>query len=403
MSKSIQVLRERREALAKETRNLLEQNPGATWDASCTASYDEKMASIGQVESEIARHEAVLALSSDRDFAVPSQADRDDSTDERSMLATWARGGEKALSSAQHKQFRNVTSTTVGAEGGFTVQTDVSKALQDALKAYGGVRTVAEILRTEQGNPLNYPTSDGTAEVGELIAENAGATSADPTFGSVSLNVFKFGSKIVAVPIELLQDSAVDIEALISARLTTRIGRVTNQMYTTGTGTGQPRGVVTASTVGVTGATGTTTSVTYASLIALQHSVDPAYRAGGQSSWMFNDSTLRSIRQLVDASGRPIFIPAYEVDRGGGEMDQLLGSRVVINQDVASMAASAKSILFGAFGNYKVRDAMEVNLFRFTDSVFARLGQVGFLAWMRTGGNYVDVGASLKHYVNSAT
>ena len=67
------------------------------------------------------------------------------------------------------------------------------------------------------------------------------------------------------------------------------------------------------------------------------------------------------------------------------------------------MAANAKSILFGYFKAYKVRDAMGFTLFRFTDSAYAKLGQVGFLAWARAGGNFVDVGNSLKFYQNSAT
>jgi HK97 family phage major capsid protein len=45
---------------------------------------------------------------------------------------------------------------------------------------------------------------------------------------------------------------------------------------------------------------------------------------------------------------------------------------------------------------------MEVTLFRFTDSVFTRKGQVGFLAWMRSGGQMIDVNA-VKFYANSAT
>lgn len=66
------------------------------------------------------------------------------------------------------------------------------------------------------------------------------------------------------------------------------------------------------------------------------------------------------------------------------------------------MAANALSIAFGDFSYYKIRDVMQVLLFRFTDSAYAKLGQVGFLAWMRAGGNLIDVTA-VKTYKNSAT
>jgi HK97 family phage major capsid protein len=45
---------------------------------------------------------------------------------------------------------------------------------------------------------------------------------------------------------------------------------------------------------------------------------------------------------------------------------------------------------------------MEVQMFRFTDSVYTTLGQVGFLAWCRMGGNLIDTNA-VKFYQHSAT
>lgn len=404
--KSIQALRERRAALAKETRNILDQNPGATWSPEHQKTYDANMEEIGRIEAEIDRKERVLALDAERqlDDVVRNgrrQSSDDDATDERSLVAAWARGGWEGMSADQRQAFRNTMSTTTGSEGGYTVQTEVAKALQDALRAYGGVREVAEVFSTEQGNPLNYPTSDGTSETGELIAENTTATDADPSFGTVALNVYKFSSKVVVIPFELLQDSAIDIEAMVRARLVDRLGRVMNTFFTTGTGTNQPRGVVTAAASGKVGTTGQTTTVIYDDLIDLQHSVDPAYRKDAR--FMMADSSLKVVRKIKDTQGRPIFVPGYEQGSPAGEPDMLLGSPIAINQDVAAMAANAKSILFGAFKNYKVRDVMQFTLFRFSDSVYAKKGQVGFLAWARSGGNYVDVGASLKYYQNSAT
>ena len=83
--------------------------------------------------------------------------------------------------------------------------------------------------------------------------------------------------------------------------------------------------------------------------------------------------------------------------------DRLCGYPIQINNDVAVMAASAKSIAFGDFSFYTIRDVMDINMFRFTDSAYAKLGQVGFLAWMRSGGQFVDVGGSVKLFVNAAS
>ena len=67
------------------------------------------------------------------------------------------------------------------------------------------------------------------------------------------------------------------------------------------------------------------------------------------------------------------------------------------------MAASAKSIAFGDMSYYYIRDVMSLEMFRFTDSVYTKVGQVGFLAWMRTGGNLIDVGGAVKLFINAAS
>lgn len=266
------------------------------------------------------------------------------------------------------------------------------------------MREVADVFSTDSGETINYPTSDGTSEIGELIAQNTTATAADPTFGLVSLPVYKYSSKIVAVPFELLQDSNVDIEALVTGRLGQRLGRITNTHFTVGTGSGQPNGIVTAAASGKVGTTGQTLTVIYDDLVDLQHSVDPAYRRLPGVGFMMADSSIKVVRKIKDGQSRPIFVPGFETGSPGGAPDTLLGSPVTVNQDVAAMAANAKSILFGAFRNYKIRDVMSVQMFRFTDSAYTKLGQVAFLAWMRTGGNLVDVsGASVKYYQNSAS
>ena len=402
---SIQALREQRAAIGKELHGLVNK---ADFTAADQAIYDERMSEIDRIDASIARISAVnervaAEAVEDRALEATARAVRNSGGDARAIFHKWLRGGDGALNAGDWESIRNTMSTTTNSEGGFTVATEVATSVLEALKAYGGMRAVAEVIQTAQGNPINFPTSDGTSEVGELIGENTTATSADVSFGVKTLSTYKYSSKIVTVPFELLQDSSVDVEALVRARLATRLARITNTHFTTGTGTGQPNGIVTAATAGKTGTTGQTTTVIYDDLVDLQHSIDPAYRAGGNAKFMMNDASLKVIRKLKDGQQRPIFVPGYEVGVPGGVPDTLLGSPVVVNQDVAVMAANAKSILFGDFSFYKIRDVMDVSLFRFTDSAYTKLGQVGFLAWMRAGGQFVDVGGAVKHYANSAT
>lgn len=403
MTTKIHALRERRSALAKELRNSLDNNPGASWNEALQKKYDGGLDEVARIDAEIDRIQKVMDLDAERQFDDAVQqinGSRGELTPERAAFNQWMREPNR-LTAEQGVIIRNTMSTTTGSEGGFTVPSEIASELIDAMKDFSGVRQVADVLRTAQGNPLSYPGSDGTAEVGELIAENVTATALDPSFTTVALNTYKYSSKIVAVPFELLQDSAIDIEGFVRKRLAERLGRITNQHFTTGTGSGQPRGAATGSAAGKVGTTGQTLTVIADDLVDLVHSVNSAYRNQGRCRFMLRDATFGSVRKLKDTAGRPIFIPGWD-GLGKSMPDEILGYPVKVNDDVAAMAANARSILFGDFSYYKIRDVMAVTLFRFTDSAYAKLGQVGFLAWHRAGGNLVDTTA-VKHYANSAT
>src|SRR4029077_3549940 len=124
----------------------------------------------------------------------------------------------------------------------------------------------------------------------------------DMTFGQVAIATFMYRT-IIPVTLELLQDSAFDIEAWIKEQCITRLGRGTNQHFTTGNGTTQPKGFIPGSSSGVTAASAT--SVSTDDLINLEHSVDPAYRKGASVGWQFNDGTLKVIKKLKDTQNRP--------------------------------------------------------------------------------------------------
>jgi HK97 family phage major capsid protein len=410
---SIQALREKLAAKAQEL-NTLVNNKDEKWDDSKQSIYDTGMAEIDDLKARITRiTDLNTRVAEDAlNAGVIDAAERigtDKKSDACKLFASWMRRGEDGLSAEEQVAFRNTMSTTTNSEGGYTVPVEVANNVLDALKAFGGMRAVATVIRTGTGQTINYPTSDGTSETGELLAQNATATALDLSFGVKAIGAYKYSSKSVAVPIELLQDSAVDIEAFVTSRLVTRLGRITNTHFTTGTGSGQPNGIVTAAGSGKVGTTGQTLTVIYDDLIDLQHSVDPAYRAPGNCGFMMNDSSVKVIRKLKDGQSRPIFVPGYELaiptggSKPGGIPDTLLGDPIQVNQDVAAMAANAKSILYGDFSFYTIRDALDMQMYRFIDSAFALKGQVGFLAFLRSDGQFVDVGGSVKYYQNSAT
>lgn len=420
---SIQALRERRSAKAQEARKLLDDHTGEKWTGDVKGKVDTLYNEIGSIDDQISAHQRMIEIDADKpdgggdpDKITDSYDPKDPKNFARAMYNKWLRKGDDGINAEEWTQIRNTLSTTTGSEGGFTVPSLISQQLYDAMKAYGAMRVVSDIIPTVDGKPLSFPTSDGTAEVGEWIAQNTTATAADPVFGTVSLNVFKASSKIIAVPFELLQDTILDMEGFIRKRIAQRIGRLGNLAFTVGAGTTQPDGFIPKTSAGKTGIAAQGTGVIYDDLIDLIHSIDPAYR-GPQSVFMAHDTIVKTIRKIKDTAGRPIWMPSYDAginlglnkDANGGydtinklgtgqttvavPFDILLGYRMYVNNDLATPALNSKSLAFGDFSYYKVRDAMEVQLFRFTDSAYTKLGQVGFLAWARMGGNLMDANA----------
>ena len=402
---SIQALREQLSHENRAAKALLEANGDRKWSKEDQAKFDGHMDAANSLDGQIKAHQRMLDADAERQFddaAKPaSKGSKSGDIDAVQAVALYLRHGNN-VTAEQAIAIRNAMSTTTTTEGGHTVPTEVAAMVVDALKAYGGMRQLAQTITTAGGNPLNYPTSDGTSEVGEIVAENAAATLGEMTFGVAAVNPYKYSSKKIALPWELIQDSAIDVVQFVVDRLATRLGRIINQHYTTGTGSSQPFGVMARAATGKTGATGTTVTATYDDLIDLIHSVNSVYRARS-ATFMFKDLTLAILRKVKDTSGRPIWNPGNDTGIDSGAPSTLCGYQYVVNDDVATMAANAKSIAFGDFSQFVIRDvAGSMVMRRFDDSAFALNGQVGFCGWLRTGSNLLDT-AAVKVFVNSAT
>lgn len=272
----------------------------------------------------------------------------------------------------------------VGASGGFGVGSVLVTNLEVAMLEFNAVRQVAEVIRTDRGEPMPWPTANDTGNEGELIGENAPASEQDVSLGQVVFGAHKFGSKMVRLSSELLEDNVVNLLDRLGGMLGERIGRRQNRAFTVGNGASQPHGLVTRAAIGKTAAA--TNALTADEILDLMHSVDPAYRQN--AGFMLHDSILAVVRKLKDSQGRYLWSESPRE----GEPDRLWGRPLVINQHMASaLAAAADVMLFGDFRKYKIRDAGVLRLRRLVER-YADVDQEGFVAWSRSDGNLLDAG-----------
>lgn len=279
--------------------------------------------------------------------------------------------------------------------GGYTIDTELFPQIVKAMKAYSGIAQVATFMNTAGGNTLYVPTVDDTATEANLIAEAASITVQDLTFGQKQLDAYKYATHM-KVSWELMQDSAFDMDAEIRKAFAPRFGRAMNSYCTTGTGSSQPNGVVTASTLGKT--TASATAFTFAEITDLIHSVDPAYRMSDTCGFMFNDVVLAAIKKLSIGTGdaRSLWLPSYKE----GEPNRIEGYRYWINQGMDNTIDTASKImLFGDFQYYVIRLVQELVTLRLNER-YADNGMIGYIGYMRWDGECVNT-AAIKHMLTA--
>lgn len=285
------------------------------------------------------------------------------------------------------------------ASGGYTVPKTMADEIVKTMKDWGPMydgNVVREIV-TGSGNEFDIPTNDDTGNSASALAEGADLTdddSGDLTFGQKRLDAFVDATPWVKISFELMQDSAFNLEQFLSEAIGERLGRRANVRLTTGTGTSQPNGVVTASSLGKTAASAS--AITAEEVMDLQHSVRAPYRRSPKSRWMFADTTLLTLRKLKDGQGNFLWQMG---DVRIGAPDVLLGKPYSINDDIAAIGASAKAILFGDFGKYWVRKVGAPMIGTVRERFWPKIGMAGLI---RFDGELVD-SIAIKHLALAAS
>lgn len=326
----------------------------------------------------------------------------------RAIMQREFRTDDKAAS-----QWGNVTGQTYtggdlnggsssGIAGGFLVPAGFQYEVETATKYFAPLLdgSVIRTVETAGGGLLPFPTENDTSNVAAILADATQDSELGVSFGVVNFGAFKYSSRIVRISVELLQDSAFNMESLLAESFGKRFGRAYEAHLTTGSGVAQPKGLITAVLAsGVTPIVGAGSNANdgegfpaYSTigtndLVALEHSVDPTYRRGAK--WMMHDNTAKVLKSLLDKYGRPIWLPGLAVNAP----DTILGYPYVINQSMASPVASTNPsvVAFGDMQKYIVRKVKDMSVLRLNER-YADFGQVGFIAFSRIDGNLVDAG-----------
>jgi len=394
-------LRGQRAELIKSATAIVEnaQKEGRSLNAEEKSKFDAMEADARGIKEQIDTLERAAELK--KELAANTEARQAaPKATRKGAFEKYLRNGMGSLNAEERSimgELRGTSTQVVGTDtlGGYLVPQDFSDELDIATLFTGEVERLAKKLNTAGGALLDYPTINDTATDANLISEAAAVTVQDMTFANKQLSAYNYASQ-VRVSMQLLQDNAFDLNSFLAESMGERIARATNGAFTSGTGSSQPQGIVTGSTLGKTAASAT--AITADEILDLIHSIDPSYRNKPSFGLMAHDNVISAIRALGIGSSNdfPIFIPSMEA----GQPDKLFGHNVYYNNDMESSIATGKKTLLAAdFSKFVVRSAGGVQIVRLNERYMDEL-EVGFVSYARKDSAVLDSRA-VKHLIQA--
>lgn len=379
-------MREKRAQLWDAAKKFLDehQDTNNSLSAEDAATYDRMEADVVSMGQNIERLERQAAI------------DREMNSATSTVLASRPgkpEGGKTGRASDEYKQafwaairghgsraaLRNALQVDTDSEGGFLVPDEYERTLVKSLEDANIMRTLCTIIRTDSGErKIPVVASTGT---GSWVEEEGDIPESDDTFGQITLSAHKVAT-MIKVSDELLRDSVFDIQSYIAGEFARRIGACEEGAFITGDGTHKPTGLLHATNGAGVGVTTAGATFTADEVIDLVYSVRSVYRPN--AVFLMNDSAIRALRKLKDGSGQYLWQPGLRE----GEPDRLLNHRVYTSAYMPEIAAGNKPILFGDFKSYWIADR-DGRSFQRLNELYAKTGQVGFLATERVDGRLV--------------
>lgn len=296
---------------------------------------------------------------------------------------TWTTSEAQAVQSVRASSLTN-------ANGGFAVPFTLDPTIIDS-----GTHSVNPFRQISRVVQITTDSWNGVSSAGitaAWVAEAAEVGDNAPTLAQPSITVYK-GSAFVPFSIEIGQDWA-NMESDIRNMITRAKDDLEGAAFATGSGSGQPTGVITALDGGSSEiAPATPETFAVADVYALEQALQARYRSN--ASFIANKVYYNKIRQFDTAGGAALW------ERIGAAMPaQLLGYNAYESSDMDGVlpdpAATADNfcLLFGDFSNYVIVDRVGLSV-ELVPHLFATgnnrpSGQRGFYANWRTGADSVN-------------
>lgn len=302
-----------------------------------------------------------------------------------------AAGREHMLSNEERDALERAMSLTDSA-GGYLVPFQLDPTV--IITANGSRNEIRQIARqvVAIGDTWNGVSSGAVSWSWDSEASEVSDDST--TFGQPTISIYK-AAGFVPISIEALEDEA-NVTAEVARLLAFGRDVLEAAAFATGTGSGQPFGIITAlvaSSPSVIVNSAAADTFAAGDVYALDNALPARYR--GNTSWLANRSIYNRVRNFDTQGGAQMW------ERIGADVPaQLLGRSVYESEDmdgVLNAAAENYFLVYGDFSNYVIADRIGLTV-EFIPHLFGTAngrpkGQRGWYAYYRVGADSVNDGA----------
>jgi HK97 family phage major capsid protein len=295
-------------------------------------------------------------------------------------LRSLARGEMRELSVKTNDAEMRAATVGAATNAGNTIPRAFVPQVIESLREQSPIFSLGKVVTTSSGEPMDWPVKNGHV-VPAAVNENTAYSKSDLSTAIVSSTVSKYGV-IVEVSRELIDDSAIDIASMVAEDAGTELGRLASTSAMTY--------LLANATSGGTFAGAT--AIAADDLLNTYHSLVSGYRRN--ASWLANDATALYLRKnLKDSQGRYMW---QDSTLAGGYADTLLTRPFYTDYNMPTIATGAKSVLFGDFSKFMIRQVGDLRVTRSDEYGFDRDVVAFKVSWR--GGFLLTDGAALKSY-----
>ena len=289
-------------------------------------------------------------------------------------------------------QARAALSTT-SANGGYLIPFHLDPTI--ILTSDGSTNPFRQIARVETITTNEFHGVSSAGVTGEWLAEATEAADGSPTFAQPTIPVHK-ASAYVQASFEVTQDS--DVASSLGEAFASEKDDMEAAAFATGSGSGQPTGIVTALNLVTASRVAAQTNAAFGAIDIFALVNDLPARHQNNCSWVAHWSIFNLARQLSPSGAGS----SFWADLGPGIPSQLLGrptytSSAMQNGLSAATSSTDEVLVLGDFARgYTIVDRVGLEVVYnplVLGSSRRPTGEVGWMAFWRVGGDSVNANA----------